>query len=83
MNFVESLFDMSQSIIQSLCDKELRSEPEPPVLLGERWDISYTVGALDNFQAEILFGRALYFSPASLKVLSLTSLWKVCATDRK
>lgn len=42
MNFVESLFDMSESITQSLCDKVLLSEPEPPVLLGEGLDILYT-----------------------------------------
>lgn len=42
MNVVESLFDMSESITQSICDKELLSEPEPLVLLGQRLDILYT-----------------------------------------
>lgn len=42
MNVVESLFDMPESITQSLCDKELLSEPEPAVLLGEHLDILYT-----------------------------------------
>lgn len=41
MNSVESLFDMSESITSSLCDKKLLSGPEPPVLLGEHLGILY------------------------------------------
>lgn len=79
MNFVESLFDMSESITQSLCDKELLSEPEPPVLLGERLDILYTAVLWIISRQKFFFGKALLFSPCQLKgfVLDVT-LQSVC-----
>lgn len=74
MNFVESLFDMSKSITQSLCDKELLSEPEPPS--STRGALGYFIhgGALNNFQAEICLWQGTLFSPCQLKgfVLDVT-----------
>lgn len=63
MSFVESLFDMPESINQSLCDKELLSGPEPPVLLQGALGYFIHGCALNNFQAEILLWHgALLFS---------------------
>lgn len=78
--FCKSLFDMSESITKSLCDKELLSEPEPPLPLRERSGILYTPALWIISRQRFFFGKAVYFSSCQLKgfVLDVT-LQSVCS----
>lgn len=70
---------MSESITQSLCDEELLSGPEPPVLLGEHLDILYTAVLWIISRQKFSFGKTLYFPPCQLKGFVLdATLQSVC-----